>query len=309
MSGGLCSDEEIVWEYIDQQESEFLYHEIFVNKAYFNGITLNEGNIIVDAGANIGLFSLYCLSRVKNLKVCAFEPIKPIFDVLQRNLSSYFKNERKGDLKLFNAALGARNEGNQMFYYFPSAPGESTRHIIERNHQKYKIEQLIRISPDPIVHELFPQSAQKHKRKLSDMQPPEVGSRMFGDAETCYSDIITLPTAMRQAFGDDWAIDLLKIDVEGDEWNILLGLLSNEDEVSLPSSLLQGSSSPNMPYICRVRQIVLEVHDQCLETRSILSHRCGRLDHIVEFLQYYGFTVSVEQQLSRVSIISLFRLN
>jgi hypothetical protein len=57
----------------------------------------------------------------------------------------------------------------------------------------------------------------------------------------------------------------------------------------------------------RIRQIVLEVHDQPLDTCSILTNKSGRLDHIVEFLQYHGFTVSVEQQISKVtSLISSF---
>jgi FkbM family methyltransferase len=314
MPGGLSSDNKIVWEYIDQHESEFLYHEIFVNESYFHGlgITLKEGDVVVDAGANIGLFSLFCLSLNPKIKICAFEPILPIFQVLQRNLSSYFHSssirqhsrqqqnpqnrQDEDNLILFNAALGSSNEPQQLFYYFPSAPGESTRHIQERNQQKIRIQQLIRSCPDPLLHDILP-TERELKRKISAMEPPDITrSRGYLDSQTCYADVVTLPTAMKEAFGENWTIDLLKIDVEGDEWNILLGLLIDDNQKVTP-----GTQSPPTPLIHRIRQIVLEVHDQPLETQSMITHRRGRLDHIVEFLRFYGFTVSVEQQLSKVT--------
>jgi hypothetical protein len=321
MPGGLSSDNNIVWEYIDQHESEFIYHEIFVNESYFHGlgITLNEGDVVVDAGANIGLFSLFCLSLNPKIKICAFEPIMPIFQVLQRNLSSYFHSSNvhqhsrhhhqtqlfdpqrrlaEDNLILFNAALGSRNEPQQLFYYFPSAPGESTRHIHERTQQKIQIQQLIRTKPDPLLQEIFPTETELRKRKMCVMEPPDITrSTGYIDSQTCYADVVTLPTAMREAFGENWTIDLLKIDVEGDEWNILVGLLTDDNE----KAAFGTQSQRTAPLIHRIRQIVLEVHDQLLETESMITHRHGRLDHIVDFLQYYGFTVSVEQQLSKVS--------
>ena len=59
---GLSTNNEIIWEYINQNESEFLYYEIFINKSYFNGINLSNGSIVIDAGGNIGLFSIYSSS-------------------------------------------------------------------------------------------------------------------------------------------------------------------------------------------------------------------------------------------------------
>ena len=90
---GLTSNNQIIWEYIDQNESEFLYYEIFINKSYFSYITIKEGDLIIDAGANIGLFTIYCLEYFKNIKVYSIEPLLPIFNVLQRNLNHYIKIE------------------------------------------------------------------------------------------------------------------------------------------------------------------------------------------------------------------------
>lgn len=216
---GLSSNNEITWEYIDQNESEFLYYEIFINKSYFYGLTLSEGDLIIDAGANIGLFSLYCLSKLKNLKICAFEPIQPIYDVLKRNLNGYFQNNNQNDLKLFNFALGSKNEMNQLFYYFPSAPGESTRNIQERNLQKYRIEQSLKNNPNPLAQEIgiLQQQQQQqtetisnHKRKISDVHINQDLNNYDG-AELHTVNIVTLPTIMKQIYGDNWYVDLLKV--------------------------------------------------------------------------------------------------
>ena len=48
-------------------EVEFLYNEIFVLQPYFkSGIDLKDGACVVDVGANIGFFSLYCARKYSN---------------------------------------------------------------------------------------------------------------------------------------------------------------------------------------------------------------------------------------------------
>ncbi|CAN0552575.1 unnamed protein product, partial [Ectocarpus sp. 8 AP-2014] len=46
--------------------------EVFVRRSYFqHGIRVEEGAVVVDAGANIGLFSLQCLREAKGVQVLA----------------------------------------------------------------------------------------------------------------------------------------------------------------------------------------------------------------------------------------------
>ena len=147
-NGGLscCDVEGIVWEYIDQPESEFFYHEIFIGESYMRGgITLNDGDTIVDAGANIGLFSLFCLSRAHNIRLYAIEPIPPIFDVLRRNLRSYM---RTNEIILLQCGLGSDCQENVEFHYLMSSPGESTRHIEERKSQQSLLRLAMRMHDD-----------------------------------------------------------------------------------------------------------------------------------------------------------------
>lgn len=65
------------------------------NSAYFfegpyeeKGFNLKEGDVIIDAGANIGLFSILAAQKIGSKgKVFAFEPIKETADILRKNLA------------------------------------------------------------------------------------------------------------------------------------------------------------------------------------------------------------------------------
>lgn len=60
-----------------------------------------ENPIIIDVGANIGFFSLYCHLKFKNPKIFAFEPIKRNFEILKKNVSDIDDNS----ILIFNKAI------------------------------------------------------------------------------------------------------------------------------------------------------------------------------------------------------------
>jgi tRNA1(Val) A37 N6-methylase TrmN6 len=43
-----------------------------------------DGDFVLDIGANIGLFSLYLMSKFERLNIIALEPIPKVFEVLTR---------------------------------------------------------------------------------------------------------------------------------------------------------------------------------------------------------------------------------
>ena len=61
---------------INEGEVEFLYDEIFQKKMYFRyGIRLSKKNsLVIDIGANIGMFSMNILMKNKNTRLIAVEP-------------------------------------------------------------------------------------------------------------------------------------------------------------------------------------------------------------------------------------------
>eukprot|EP01138_Halocafeteria_seosinensis_P002146 gb/GECG01002196.1/.p1 GENE.gb/GECG01002196.1/~~gb/GECG01002196.1/.p1 ORF type:complete len:151 (+),score=8.04 gb/GECG01002196.1/:1-453(+) len=72
-------------------ETAFLYDEIFVKNTYGKcGITLKRGDTIVDAGANIGMFSMWAIRKCGGAaNIHAFEPIPTTYEVLESNAKNY----------------------------------------------------------------------------------------------------------------------------------------------------------------------------------------------------------------------------
>ncbi len=67
-------------------ETLFIYREIFEQRCYFrHGITPKPDWTVLDAGANIGLFTL-SLRDVPGVHVYAFEPVPSVAKVLRNNL-------------------------------------------------------------------------------------------------------------------------------------------------------------------------------------------------------------------------------
>ena len=75
---GLMRDDAlgITFEHCGADEAEFLYEEIFTRRAYLQGgvqfpltNTPSEPAVVVDVGANIGLFSLHCLALAWPLRL------------------------------------------------------------------------------------------------------------------------------------------------------------------------------------------------------------------------------------------------
>lgn len=79
------------------------YDQIFVHKEY--DFQADEPlRTIVDAGANIGLTSIFLANRYPDAKIIAIEPEASNFELLRKNLAPY------ANVVLVNAALWCRNE-------------------------------------------------------------------------------------------------------------------------------------------------------------------------------------------------------
>ena len=79
--------------YLDKATAEYVYQEIFEDEVYLKHfINIQEGDVIFDIGANIGLFSLYVAQKISDFHIYAFEPVPPIYDVLKKNLQNINNN-------------------------------------------------------------------------------------------------------------------------------------------------------------------------------------------------------------------------
>ncbi len=208
------------------EETRFVHWEIFARRCYaLDGfVALRDGATVVDAGAHVGLFALWCAHECALEAIHCFEPMPAQFGALRANCRLHGLSP--GVARLRRVALGAA-PGAAEFTYYPRMPSNSTR-------------------------------APREKRAL---QAGVMRAARFERARAVRCEVVRLGDALRGARVE--AVDLLKVDVEGEELNVLRGL---DDE---------GWAL--------VRQVVLEVHDVD-----------GRVGAVEALLASRGFETRIE---------------
>lgn len=76
------------FDWIPYQENEFIYEEIVVNKIYEKFFSVEKDDIVVDIGANIGIFTAHIIDKQPKIVHCV-EPTKTVYDYLERNTKKY----------------------------------------------------------------------------------------------------------------------------------------------------------------------------------------------------------------------------
>ena len=182
--------------------------------------------VVFDIGANIGLFSLFVLSRCAKPKIYAFEPAPIAHDLLQANLSAYSTSSaqafRLGVADKTKTAAFTFYEKSSVYSGFHSDEAEDREAIKAVVRNMLRGQAIDTESLESYVDEL---TADRLNRQTYECQL------------TSLSDII-------RENGIE-TIDLLKVDAEKSELDIIRGI-ADED----------------WP---KIQQIVLEIHDRTRE--------------------------------------------
>ncbi|KAK4499420.1 hypothetical protein PRZ48_009934 [Zasmidium cellare] len=174
------------------EETQFIYKEIFEDRAY-DIAELPEDAFIIDAGANVGMFTLYFKKKYPSSTILAFEPAPETFAALSENIKLH---QLKG-VELHECALGAE-DGTQTFTFYPIVPGNST---------------------------LVPEEKELVTKMFHDLN-----DEFWNAAGKMYDVAQKVPVQVRRLSGflngrkDLKRIDLLKIDIEGVELEVLNSL-------------------------------------------------------------------------------------
>lgn len=245
----------LVFECVDEDDAQFLYAEIFHRRVYDRWLpTLKglEGPLVVDAGANIGLFSLRCaqLAGQETIRMLAAEPVQAVFDVLGRNLASL------PHAVVVRAALAADDGGHAVIACFADCPSESTRYPEERAAMRRCV---------------------LAEAQAQGLEAPPVSP--VAEFQSCPRR--SLASLLREHFGAQARVHLLKVDVEGDELDVLKGVGGHADWA-------------------RVDQVVVEVQDP---TAGAQGEGEGRLQKVVALLRSEGGfqVIHVERQQTQVT--------
>jgi FkbM family methyltransferase len=233
---------------LNNNDTLMVYRDIFEDDCYRrHGVTIADGDCILDVGANTGLFILYLNEILADARIYAFEPVPATFGVLRRNMARH----NHLPIELFNVGL-SRRSGPAAFTHYPRMSNASTMYPDDsaraaqrgRDYVIGRIGDLPRLLacwlallPMPLKN-FVAERVRKHYLK--------------SQAVTC--ELRTLSEFLAEHRIP--RVDLLKIDAERSEQPILAGLAEDD-----------------WP---KIRQLVVEVHegdDATLAMVDLLRHR------------------------------------
>jgi FkbM family methyltransferase len=191
-----------------EMEARFIYKEIFIDHCY-DIAPLPEKPFIIDAGANVGLFSIYIKKTHPDARVVAFEPASESLAMLKLNL----KLHDVPGVELHPYALGSRESVMELTYY-PEAPGNSTLFPEEKEMAARALREQKKLRPT--------WSDGKYENKVLESVPVK---RL--------SDVLAQSTFER--------VDLIKLDVENAELDVLQGI-SDEHWPKIQNIVIEVSS-------------------------------------------------------------------
>ncbi|MFE6663306.1 amino acid adenylation domain-containing protein [Streptomyces sp. NPDC057697] len=186
---------------VNPHETRYLFDEIFVQRTYLRGgITLREDAVVLDVGANIGMFARFVDATCPGARILAFEPLPEPYALLQKNTQG-----RRSRVELFPVGLSDR-EGTASFTVYPGysmmsglaayADPAAELSVVKRFLTNRRDEALFGEVSDVLAERFTPNTEEVTLRRLSDVL-----------AET-----------------DVTRIDLLKIDVQRAELDVLHGI-------------------------------------------------------------------------------------
>lgn len=217
-----------------------------------HGITIERGDVVFDVGANIGLLGVRALQKYDSVRVFAFEPIPTIYDVLRAN-SERMDAERFTALPI---GLG-REPGTLTFTYYPNSPALSTSQPEMWDDSDNLSKAVIGSIKHPPPHMWWTKLLPAFVARL-------FARRMRQDSHDFECPIKTVSQIVAEYQLS--RIDLLKIDCEGAELDVLLGI-----------------ADADWP---KIHKAVIEVHDID-----------GRLATVTDLLRQHGLSdIAIEQE-------------
>ncbi len=200
-----------------------------------HGVDVREGDVVLDVGGNVGVAAAFFAAECGAGLVHSFEPVPPLFALLRENLRPF------DACVVHEYGLSSRTSTATITHY-PWAAGMSGLYADAERDRAVVRESLMNLGV----------SKEEADRRLAHRFR---GKRSF----TC--TLRALSEVLREESIEH--ADLLKVDVEGAELDVFLGV----DDGDWP----------------RIKQTVVEVHSE------------GTLAEIEPFLNRHGFDVVVDQ--------------
>jgi phthiocerol/phenolphthiocerol synthesis type-I polyketide synthase E len=205
-----------------RSELRHFVEDIFEHRTYVqHGITLPPGSVVLDVGANVGVFSLFVHAECPDARILAFEPVPPLFRLLEANLA------RHGVRATAHPYALADTPGRALVTYYPNSSGLSSLHADPAEERA-------------LLETVITNQIRRGERELEELMAHAddyFDERLRAEVFGCR--VATVSEVMAESAVD--RVDLLKVDVQKAEAEVLGGITDRD-----------------WP---RIRQVVAEVHD------------------------------------------------
>ena len=190
--------------HLNKNETDYIYNEIFVRQAYLrHGITIHDGDCIVDASANIGLFTVFVSRLAQNLRIISFEANPAAFACLKANAEAWGTA-----VKCLPLGLSRENKSAEVeFFEGLSRSSRSYAHAMTER--------------EVVKNYVFNQQSDSQNNEQLAAEIGELSDDRL-HARTESAQLRTLSSVIAEEDID--RIDLLKIHVENGELDVLLEL-------------------------------------------------------------------------------------
>ncbi|SDL37576.1 methyltransferase, FkbM family [Lentzea albidocapillata subsp. violacea] len=180
---------------VNRHETEYLYDEIVVRRAYLPpGVELPPGSVVLDVGANIGMYSLFARSECPTASIYAFEPLPPLLEKLRANVSAH-------DVTVLPYGLSDADR-EVSFVYYPGYSTMSTQYADTALEKRYIRDRLSEVDYDAEL--------------LGELLDFRFREQTFGCRVRRLSGVIDELGLPR--------VDMVKIDVQRAELDVLRGI-------------------------------------------------------------------------------------
>ncbi len=167
--------------------------EVLINGNYEYYINNDKRDVVVDIGLNVGGATLFFLQQKKVEKVYGYEPFKETFDLAKENLKDFLNKSEK--LEIYQCGISNITEFRTINYNKNMSCGQSTLDIINKKNEKKYLDGGYIAREDSIEEKI---------------EVKEAASILFNILKKHPENNI-----------------VLKIDCEGEEYNILENLAEN----------------------------------------------------------------------------------
>jgi FkbM family methyltransferase len=243
---------------LNQHETRYLYGEIFEQREYVSStVQLPARPVIVDVGANIGIFSLFALDEWQPSRLLAVEPIFELQQVLELNLGKF------NEVQIAGVGAG-RTQETAAFTYYPGFSIMSGRYPDRikdletvRSYARWEAASALSVAERAV----FEQSLDK------------LLERRFS-AVSRQADIWPLSQLLGE-YGLD-RVDLLKIDAQGSEVDVLEGI--GDEQWSRIANIVVEVDERHAPLASALE--IFTAHRMTCELRQLDAYRATGL-HLI----------------------------